>query len=225
VHVLKGLALPRASHYGEIVLAGSCRLRSTLAVAPVLSAHAVVTVARIGKIITPGQTMWLVFAADTLWQASPSSLARFTFSILPGGSVNCLSASLSGVTHSNDVLACAEALLTGPLCTRKQRVDLLCVACPHKPAVVDAVVFSFAAIAGALFYCLFVGVRASTAVTICFLHLAVTKSVHEKAWLAANVARRRCERLARARASRSDTHAAAPGLFAHAYAHEYMGKT
>ena len=39
VHSLKGLALPRAGHSGEIALAGSQRLRSTLAVAPVLSAH------------------------------------------------------------------------------------------------------------------------------------------------------------------------------------------
>jgi hypothetical protein len=36
---LKGLALPRASHSSEIALAGSCRLRSTLAAAPVLFAH------------------------------------------------------------------------------------------------------------------------------------------------------------------------------------------
>ncbi len=36
VHALKGLALRRASHPGEIALAGSCRLHSTLAAAPVL---------------------------------------------------------------------------------------------------------------------------------------------------------------------------------------------
>ena len=41
-----GLALPRESHYGEIALAGSCRLLSTLAAALVLFAHAVVTVAK-----------------------------------------------------------------------------------------------------------------------------------------------------------------------------------
>ncbi len=40
VHTLKGLALPRASHSGEIALAGSRRLRSTLAAAPVLFVHA-----------------------------------------------------------------------------------------------------------------------------------------------------------------------------------------
>ncbi len=45
VHVLNGLVLPRASHSGEIALAGSRRLRSTLAAAPVLFAHAVVTTA------------------------------------------------------------------------------------------------------------------------------------------------------------------------------------
>ncbi len=42
-HTLKGLALPRACHFGEIALAGSRRLRSTLAAAPILFAHAVVT--------------------------------------------------------------------------------------------------------------------------------------------------------------------------------------
>jgi large subunit ribosomal protein L20 len=46
VRALKGLALPRASHSSEITLAGSRRLRSTLAAAPVFSAHAVVTVAK-----------------------------------------------------------------------------------------------------------------------------------------------------------------------------------
>ena len=39
----KGLVLPRASHSGEIALAGSRRLRSTHAAAPALFAHAVVT--------------------------------------------------------------------------------------------------------------------------------------------------------------------------------------
>ncbi len=53
VHERKGLALPRASHSGEIALAGSRRLHSTLAAAPVLFAHAVVTVAKTGRIITP----------------------------------------------------------------------------------------------------------------------------------------------------------------------------
>jgi hypothetical protein len=43
VHTLKGLALPRACHSGEIALASSRRLRSTFAAAPVLFAHAVVT--------------------------------------------------------------------------------------------------------------------------------------------------------------------------------------
>jgi hypothetical protein len=36
VHTLKGLALPRACHSGDITLAGSRRLHSTLAAAPVL---------------------------------------------------------------------------------------------------------------------------------------------------------------------------------------------
>ncbi len=42
VHALKGLALPRACHSGEIALAGSRRLHSALAAAPVFFAHAVV---------------------------------------------------------------------------------------------------------------------------------------------------------------------------------------
>lgn len=51
VHALKGLALPRVSHSGEIALSGSRRLRSTLAAAPVLFARAVVTAAKFGRII------------------------------------------------------------------------------------------------------------------------------------------------------------------------------
>ena len=43
VHARKGLALPSASHFGEIALVGSHRLRSTLAEAPVRFAQAVVT--------------------------------------------------------------------------------------------------------------------------------------------------------------------------------------
>ncbi len=45
VKALKELALPRATHSGEITLVGSRRLRSTLAAAPVLFAHTFVTVA------------------------------------------------------------------------------------------------------------------------------------------------------------------------------------
>ena len=40
---LKGLALPRASHSGEIALAGSRCLRFTLAAAPVLFKHDIIT--------------------------------------------------------------------------------------------------------------------------------------------------------------------------------------
>jgi hypothetical protein len=47
-HALKGLALPRLC---EITLAASCRLRPTLAAAPVLFAHAVVTVLKIYEIV------------------------------------------------------------------------------------------------------------------------------------------------------------------------------
>jgi hypothetical protein len=53
VHALKGLALPRASHSGEIALAGLCCLRSTLAAAPVLFAHIVATEIKVGRIINP----------------------------------------------------------------------------------------------------------------------------------------------------------------------------
>ncbi len=44
VRALKGLVLPHTSHSGEIAMPGSRRLHSILAVAPVLSAHAVATV-------------------------------------------------------------------------------------------------------------------------------------------------------------------------------------
>ena len=40
-HALKGLALPCASHSGELALAGSRHLRSKLAAAPVLSEYTV----------------------------------------------------------------------------------------------------------------------------------------------------------------------------------------
>ena len=49
----KGLALPRASHSSKIALAGSRRLCPTLAGAPVLIAHAVVTKIKTGTIISP----------------------------------------------------------------------------------------------------------------------------------------------------------------------------
>ena len=50
---LKGLALPRASHSGEIALSGLRRLRDTLATVPVLYAQAVVTVAKNSASATP----------------------------------------------------------------------------------------------------------------------------------------------------------------------------
>ncbi len=46
MRALKGLALLRASHSSEIALAGSRRLRYTLAAAPAFFAHTVVTVAK-----------------------------------------------------------------------------------------------------------------------------------------------------------------------------------
>jgi hypothetical protein len=53
VCALKGVVLLGASYSGKIALAGSCRLRSTLAAAPVLFAHAVVTVAKKHTSATP----------------------------------------------------------------------------------------------------------------------------------------------------------------------------
>jgi hypothetical protein len=53
VHILKGLALPRVSHSGEIALSGSRCLCSTLAAAPVLFAHAVVTAAKTSTFAIP----------------------------------------------------------------------------------------------------------------------------------------------------------------------------
>ncbi len=52
MHARKELALPRTSH-GEIALAGSSRLRFTHAAAPVLFAHAVVTVAKTQVVSAP----------------------------------------------------------------------------------------------------------------------------------------------------------------------------
>ncbi len=46
VRALKEPALPRASYFSDIALSGSCRLRSTLAAASVLIAHAAVTAAK-----------------------------------------------------------------------------------------------------------------------------------------------------------------------------------
>ena len=46
VRALEGLALLRASHYGEIALSGSRRLRATLAAMPIRFAQAVATVAK-----------------------------------------------------------------------------------------------------------------------------------------------------------------------------------
>ena len=53
VHTLKGLALLRTIHLGEFMLPGSRCLRSTLAAAPVLFAHAVVTVAKQSRFSAP----------------------------------------------------------------------------------------------------------------------------------------------------------------------------
>ena len=54
VHARKGQAAAAcASHSGEITLAGSRRLRSTLAAAPVLSPQAAVTETEIAIIINP----------------------------------------------------------------------------------------------------------------------------------------------------------------------------
>ena len=52
-YALKGPALPRASHSDEIALAGSRRLRFTLAAAPVLFAHADVATAKNKSFLHP----------------------------------------------------------------------------------------------------------------------------------------------------------------------------
>jgi hypothetical protein len=49
LHCRNGLGLPRARHPGEIALAGARCLHSTLAAAPVLFVHAVVTAIKIGS--------------------------------------------------------------------------------------------------------------------------------------------------------------------------------
>ena len=77
--MLKGLALPRASHSGEIALAGSSRLRSTLAAAPVLFAHAVVTETTISRII-----------ASVTVQASSQSERPSTRRLIFTGVLTCL---------------------------------------------------------------------------------------------------------------------------------------
>ncbi len=51
----KALALPRASHSGEVALAGFSRLRPALLGASIFFPHAVVTVANIGRVITPSK--------------------------------------------------------------------------------------------------------------------------------------------------------------------------
>ena len=55
MRALKVLALTRASQCVEIAQSGSRRLRSALAAAPVLFAHAVVTVAEVHVIISPNK--------------------------------------------------------------------------------------------------------------------------------------------------------------------------
>ncbi len=62
----QGLALPRASHSGEIALASPRRLRSTLAAALVLYAHPVVTEIVIGKVIIPNAERLTVSLAKVL---------------------------------------------------------------------------------------------------------------------------------------------------------------
>ncbi len=52
VYARKGLALPRASHSGEIALVGSRRLRSTLAAAPALFVVTIITVAKTSGFIS-----------------------------------------------------------------------------------------------------------------------------------------------------------------------------
>ena len=69
----KELALPRASHSGEIALAGSRCRRSTLAVAPVLFAPGVVTETKIVQIISPSLNCPCI-AAETGAPCGPTVL-------------------------------------------------------------------------------------------------------------------------------------------------------
>ncbi len=80
MYALKGLALPRASHFGEIALSGSRRLRSPLAPAPVLFAHAVATEVDIGRIITPVKydRVRFVFAAPPRIIVAPAPITAIT---------------------------------------------------------------------------------------------------------------------------------------------------
>ena len=69
-HTLEGLALPRASHSGEIALSGSCRLRSTLATVPVLFAHDAATKS---KLVEYSALVRAWVFASHLWCAVPRS--------------------------------------------------------------------------------------------------------------------------------------------------------
>ena len=71
---LKGLALPRTGHSGEIAQSGSRHLRSMLAAAPVLFVHAVVTAARTRKSTTP--------TLDARAGSSPGQLCSLPIQIL-----------------------------------------------------------------------------------------------------------------------------------------------
>ncbi len=66
VHARKGLgrlALPRTSHSVGIALAGSRRLRSTLAAAPVILAHDFVAVAKLSCLCTTSRVYRVLFIA------------------------------------------------------------------------------------------------------------------------------------------------------------------
>ncbi len=92
MRALKGLALPRKSHSGEIALAGSHRLRSTLAAAPVLFVHAVIT------------------AAKHRTSATPTEITeRVKYSCFDSGLCKQMPGSAATVEHTS--MTCARAVL------------------------------------------------------------------------------------------------------------------
>ncbi len=75
VPVRKGLALPRASHSGEIAQLGSRHLHSAIVAAQVLFAHAVVTEIEIDRIARPTRDDGFTIAIQALVHALTHSFA------------------------------------------------------------------------------------------------------------------------------------------------------
>ena len=106
----KGLVLPRASHSGEIAMAGSRRLRSMLVAAPVLFAHAVVHSSN--KVVSaplahPRRAVDLLFR-------SYRNACRFISQLLPSLWWHALS--FLGFVEESTKLALARWRCCGPPC-------------------------------------------------------------------------------------------------------------